>query len=220
MHPLKTTAQAIERSFLTFTLVRLGEDLHSPRLKRLSHDKGDQMMRLVIVICAMALVTSMSAPASSAESKNAKIARALSAGPSSIQAGATVMDMGANGKVTVLRKGTNGFTCFAGHTGVVGDDPFCADKESMVWAGDWMAHHPKPTNAKPGIIYMLAGGADWSATDPWATKGTPIHEPPHWMIMWPNDPKTSGLSSKESSIGTWIMWANTPYAHLMINQKP
>jgi len=178
------------------------------------------MMRLVIAVCMLGLLASMCSPVLSAESKSAKITRALSAGPASIQAHAAVIDVGVNGKVTVLRKGTNGFTCVAGHAGVVGDDPMCADKESMTWAGDWMAHHPKPTNAKPGIVYMLAGGTDWSANDPWATKGTPIHEPPHWMIMWPYDPKTSGLSSKESGSGTWIMWANTPYAHLMINQKP
>jgi hypothetical protein len=178
------------------------------------------MMRLVIVALVVTLLAGFSSPVLSAESKSAKIARALSAGPASIQAGATVIDIGANGKATVLRNGTNGFTCIAGHVGVVGDDPMCADKESMTWAGDYGAHHPKPTNGKPGIAYMLAGATDWSASDPWATKGTPIHEPPHWMIMWPYDPKLSGLSSKESSSGTWIMWANTPYAHLMINQKP
>ncbi len=178
------------------------------------------MMRLMIVICMLALLACMSSPVLSAESNSVKITRALSAGPASIRAGATVVDIGASGKVAVLRKGTNGFTCIAGHPGVIGDNPMCADQASMMWGGDFMAHHPKPTNDKPGIAYMLAGGTDWSASDPWATKGTPIHEPPHWMIMWPYDPKTSGLSSEESKSGTWIMWANTPYAHLMINQKP
>jgi hypothetical protein len=38
--------------------------------------------------------------------------------------------------------------------------------------------------------------------------------------MWPFDAKESGLSDKEKKAGTWIMWAGTPYAHLMINQKP
>ena len=90
----------------------------------------------------------------------------------------------------------------------------------MQWAMDWMGHKEKPTNTQPGIIYMLAGGTDWSATDPWASSGTPIQEPPHWMIMWPFDPKTSGLPTEAKQTGTWIMWAGTPYAHLMINQKP
>jgi hypothetical protein len=39
------------------------------------------------------------------------------------------------------------------------------------------------------------------------------------MIMWPFE-AGSGLAGTEKQNGTWIMWAGTPYAHLMINQKP
>jgi len=63
----------------------------------------------------------------------------------------------------------------------------------MQWISDLMTHKPKPTNTEPGVAYMLAGGSDWSATDPFATSGTLIEEPPHWMLMWPLDPKTSGF---------------------------
>jgi len=38
--------------------------------------------------------------------------------------------------------------------------------------------------------------------------------------MWPFEPKTTGLPATPSQTGTWIMWAHTPYAHLMINQNP
>lgn len=173
------------------------------------------------IIAALALVCLGNAlPALGADSAADKIQRALTAAPTSIQAGATVMDMDVHGKMTTLRKGTNAFTCFPGHPGVVGDDAMCADAQSMIWMGDFMAHKAKPTNTAPGIVYMLAGGTDWSADNPWATKGTPIHEPPHWMIMWPYDPKRSGLSSKAGNTGTWIMDSGTPWAHLMINQKP
>lgn len=154
------------------------------------------------------------------ETAQAKINRALSAAPPAIAKAAKVVDMDAQGKMTVLRDGTNGFTCLPGHPGVVGDVAMCADGPSMQWASDWMGHKPKPTNTEPGVIYMLAGGTDWSATDPYATTGTPIKEPPHWMIMWPFDPKTSGLPDKPKQTGTWVMWAGTPYAHLMINQHP
>jgi hypothetical protein len=40
------------------------------------------------------------------------------------------------------------------------------------------------------------------------------------MIMWPVDPKTTGLSVEPKQTGTWIMWAGTPYSHLVINQHP
>ena len=87
-------------------------------------------------------------------------------------------------------------------------------------ATDLIAHKPKPTNTRPGILYMLAGGMSQSATDPWATNGTPVKEPPHWSLIWPFDPKEAGLSDKPKDTGTWVMYAGTPYAHLMTNQKP
>lgn len=40
------------------------------------------------------------------------------------------------------------------------------------------------------------------------------------MIMWAFDPKTTGLRTTPSKKGSWIMFAGTPYAHLMINQVP
>jgi len=159
-------------------------------------------------------------PAAAAESKHGQIARAMSAAPARVAASATIIDMDAKGKPIVLRPGTNGFTCYIGHAGAIADDPFCADAAGMQWVNDWMAHKTKPTNTTPGMIYMSAGGTDWSADDPWATKGTPIHEPPHYMVMWPFTAKTTGLGTKAKNDGTWIMWAGTPYAHLMVNQKP
>ena len=67
---------------------------------------------------------------------------------------------------------------------------------------------------------MLSGGTDWIGSDPNATSGTPIKEPSHWMIMWPFDLATTGLPTTPQQTGTWIMHAGTPWAHLMINQKP
>lgn len=155
-----------------------------------------------------------------ADIKEAKINRAMSAGPPSITAKAKILEMDDKGKMIILREGNNGWTCFTGHQGVIGDNPECDDEAALQWGADWAAHKSKPSNSRPGVIYMFAGGTDWSATDPWATSGTPIQEPPHWMIMWPFEPKSSGLPDKVKTTGTWIMWAGTPYAHLMINQIP
>lgn len=175
-------------------------------------------MRYLWIFCSLTLLCSSIASAAG-ESKAAKIARAMSAAPASIARSATIVDMSASGKTTVLRKGTNGFTCTAGHKGVVGDDPMCGDAAGMQWGMDWGNHKKAPTNKVPGIIYMLAGGTDWSASNPWATKGTPIVEPPHWMIMWPFA-TSSGLPTSAKQTGSWIMWAGTPYAHVMVNSRP
>jgi hypothetical protein len=172
--------------------------------------------KIIGVLSAMVLLGSMA----HAETREAKVKRALSAAPGDVAKSAKVMDMDEQGKVTVLREGTNGFTCFPGHPEKIGDVAMCADEASMQWISDFMAHKPKPTNTIPGITYMFAGGTDWSATEPYATSGTPIKEPPHWMLFWPFDSKETGLSDKPKDTGTWIMWAGTPYAHLMINQKP
>ena len=154
------------------------------------------------------------------ESKAAKIARALSAAPPNIARSAKVLDRNENGEETVLREGSNEFTCFPGHVGVIGDAPFCANAPALQWEKDMADHKAKPTNTEPGIEYMLAGATDWSASDPHATSGTPIKEPPHWMILWPVDSATTGLSTTLKNTGTWIMYAGTPWAHLMINQRP
>jgi hypothetical protein len=155
-----------------------------------------------------------------AETKEAKIARALSAAPENVSRDAKVIDRDDNGAETVLREGTNGFTCFPGHPEVVGDPTYCANAAALRWESDFNALKPKPTNTEPGIEYLLLGGMDWSATNPNATSGTPLKEPPHWRILWPFDAKTTGLATEPKQSGAWIMWAGTPWAHLMINQKP
>jgi hypothetical protein len=153
---------------------------------------------------------------------SAEIVRsATSAAPRDIGEHASVVAPDANGKLATIRPGTNGWTCLADEPDTPGLDPMCLDKQSMLWLQSLMSHAPKPANTAPGIIYMLQGGSDISATDPYATKTDHfIESPPHYMIMWPYDAKSTGFSTSPKKTGTWIMWAGTPYAHLMINQKP
>jgi hypothetical protein len=40
------------------------------------------------------------------------------------------------------------------------------------------------------------------------------------MIMWPFDPKTTGLPTKHRPNGAYIMYAGSPYAHLHIMGRP
>lgn len=155
--------------------------------------------------------------------REALIKSALAAAPPAIAKGAAVMAPGADGKMIELRPGTNGFTCLPDQPETPGKDAMCLDPQAMIWAQSWMAHDAVPKNTAPGIAYMLTGGSDISANDPWA-KMVPgqafVESPPHWMVMWPFDAKTSGLSTTPQKKGTWIMFAGTPYAHLMINQVP
>jgi len=168
---------------------------------------------------------SMSAAASKAKARKMTpaemIRSAVSAAPREIGEHAAVIAPDSAGKMTELRAGTNGWTCMADEPDTPGLDPMCLDKAAMQWAQAWMAKAPKPTNTAPGIIYMLQGGSDISATDPFETKTDHyIASPPHYMIMWPYDAKETGFSTKPKKTGSWIMWAGTPYAHLMVNQTP
>jgi hypothetical protein len=151
----------------------------------------------------------------------ALIASATAAAPRAIGEHATVMAPDASGKMAVIRAGTNRWTCLPDEPDTPGLDPMCLDRAGMQWVQSLMSHAPKPANTTPGMAYMLKGGSDISATDPYAkTTDHFIESPPHWMLMWPIDAKESGLSTTPKKTGTWIMWAGTPYAHLMINQVP
>jgi hypothetical protein len=127
----------------------------------------------------------------------ARIARALKSGPPAIRDGAKVIDMDADRKITVLREGTNGWTCMD------------------AWAGK-----PRPTNTSPGLIYMLNGAVQHSYTDPFDRTSPLIPIGPHWMLMWPFDAEATGLSTVMRDAGTMIMYAGTPYAHLHICGDP
>jgi hypothetical protein len=167
----------------------------------------------------------MSAEASKAKAhkmSSAELIRsATSAGPRSISDNATVMAADASGKMVQLRPGTNGWTCIPDEPSTPGLDPMCIDKNGMEWVSALIAKAPKPKNTAPGLIYMLEGGSDISATDPFATKTDHyVSSPAHYMIMWPYDAKSTGFTTTPKKTGTWIMWAGTPYAHLMVNQTP
>jgi hypothetical protein len=149
-----------------------------------------------------------------------KIARAMSAGPDNISGSARIIDTDAQGNKVILREGSNGFTCMPGNPNVVGEPPMCVDAASMQWFADAKAHKPKPTNTTPGITYMLAGATQRSDSDPSDMTSMPILVGPHWMIMWPFDPKTTGLPTTHKPTGAYIMFAGSPYAHMHIMGRP
>ena len=154
------------------------------------------------------------------ETAEAKIERAMSAGPPEIARSAKIIDKDAQGHVVVLRQGSNDFTCMPGNPNFVGDPPMCADKVAMQWNMDFAEHKPKPTTTVPGIEYMLAGATQRSDSDPFDKTSPAIKIGPHWMMLWPFDPKTTGLPTTHRDRGAYIMWGGTPWAHLHIMGRP
>jgi hypothetical protein len=148
------------------------------------------------------------------------IASAESAGPPAVAAGATIYGFGADGQMVVLREGTNPYWCMPDDPSTPTADPMCGDANSMDWAMAWMGK-TEPTPGKVGFIYMLAGGSDASNTDPYATAETNdnnwVTTGPHVMIMNATE-LMAGYPTGENPDTSlpYVMWAGTPYAHLMI----
>ena len=150
----------------------------------------------------------------------AKIRRALLSGPGSITREATVAEMNAGGEMNVLRAGTNQWVCVPGNENVIGQADMCADPMGMRWMLDAQARKPKPSNATPGLIYMLNGALQRSYTDPFDRTSPAIPIGPHWMILWLFDAAVAGLPTIMRDAGTLVMFAGTPYAHLHICGSP
>lgn len=149
---------------------------------------------------------------------------ALSGAPPHISKDAAVIVPGADGKMVEAKKGSNGFTCMPWVDTPDTPDPMCMDAAVGQWVGSLMNNEPKPSNTVPGIAYMGRGGQHWEKDGAVLMKTEPgakaVKEPAHWMLMWPFDAKASGLATLPNPSGVWIMWAGTPYAHLMIEQDP
>ena len=152
------------------------------------------------------------------------IKSAMSAAPAKVSKGATIVTMEADGKMRTLREGTNGFTCMPDNPETPGPDPMCMDKNSMEWVGAWVAHKTPPAG-KVGLMYMLAGGTDASNTDPYAAKPDAknhwIKTGPHMMIVGGDSSFLDSYpkSADPDTSSPYVMWAGTPYQHLMVPVK-
>ncbi|MFB3915680.1 MAG: hypothetical protein ACE14M_03055 [Terriglobales bacterium] len=151
-----------------------------------------------------------------------KIRNAESAAPAAISKKATVMDQpDTNGQMAILRKGSNEWTCMPDDPTTPANDPMCLDKNAMEWGRAWKSKQ-QPNLQGVGIGYMLQGGGSPSNTDPFATKPEAgkmwLKEPPHLMVFGAKlDPNV--YSTDPTTGKPWIMWAGTPYEHLMVPVK-
>jgi hypothetical protein len=179
----------------------------------------------LIVISALAMtMNAQGADGRKAPTDNQLIVSAMKAAPAKVAKDATIIVMEADGKMRTLRKGTNGFTCMPDNPATPGPDPMCMDKNSVEWVMAWVEHKPPPAG-KVGFMYMLAGGTDASNTDPFAAKPEPnnnwVKTGPHVMVVgadasfYDSYPK----DAKPDTMVPYVMWAGTPYQHLMIPIK-
>jgi hypothetical protein len=161
-------------------------------------------------------------PVASAQSDQAKIDEALSAAPPQLRDEVTVRDL--DGRL--LRRGEDSFTCMPGPDAFAG--PMCLDAAWMGWFEAY-ANQQDYTPETIGIAYMLAGDApDGGASniEPYAEGPTATNdwvvEGPHVMIIVPDDAILDGLPVTPDTDGPYVMYPDTPYAHIMlpVDERP
>jgi hypothetical protein len=178
------------------------------------------LKRFTVVASMLIAATAVQAAANKAPSDAHMIASAMKAAPAHVAKDPTIVAKGADGKMRTLRKGSNAFTCMPDNPTTPGPDPMCMDQNALAWASALMAREHPPAG-KLGLMYMLAGGTDASNTDPYAQKPASgnhwIKTGPHLMIVGADSAfYASYPKSPDPDTGVpYIMWAGTPYEHLM-----
>lgn len=178
------------------------------------------IISLVTGVSLIAIAATAQAQQQQAATTDSKyIAKVMTAAPKPIVKGATIVAMEKDGAMRTLQKGTNEFTCMVMSNGT----PMCADKDGMEWVHALMAHAAPPS--KVGFMYMLNGDTGASNTDPYAKGPTSdnhwVKTGPHVMILGPAAKTLAGYPRTPDADPTkpYVMWADTPYEHLMIPVK-
>lgn len=140
------------------------------------------------------------------------IDRARAAAPSMVSADATVIYRG-----KTLAEGSNGWVCMP-ETLPDDDAPICNDATWMAMLNAVGTKAPFEADSI-GISYMLQGDGGVSNSDPYHADPMHAHdfikEGPHLMLIVPKAMLT-GITSDPHAGGPYVMWGDTPYAHIMI----
>jgi len=185
----------------------------------------DKMWRRILCTAVVAGLAVGAASTAAAQSKAAKIAQAMAAGPASITKNATIKDWpDKSGKMATLREGSNGWTCLPSEpvSQYNKNDAMCLDPTFT----DFMMaliENRAPKVTKIGYAYMLTTNQWGSNTDPLAKGPTADNQwhkmGPHVMVVYPDSALLAGLPTRPSMMGPYVMQAGTPFAHVMWPMK-
>jgi hypothetical protein len=170
------------------------------------------MNRLAISMCILFGLTASGL--AHADDKAMMIASAESAGTASVTANATIKAPDG----MVLRKGSSSYTCYPQQE-IIG--PMCNERvwDELIGA---MLNKQSFSADRFSVSYMLAGegtALGVSNSDPYATEPDKssdwVKEGPHLMIVVPEGTTLAGLSTNPND-PVYVMWKDTPYAHIMV----
>ena len=148
-----------------------------------------------------------------AQDADQMIASAESAAPNFVTANATIKAPDG----TVLREGSSSYTCYPQQE-IIG--PMCNEANWDELIGAMLNHGDFDSDAF-SVSYMLAGegtALGVSNSDPYATDAEAddwVKEGPHLMITVPDPTLLEDLSTDPND-PVYVMWKDTPYAHIMV----
>ena len=165
------------------------------------------------ISCLTAFCLILAAPASAQDDA---IESAMSAAPTSVSGEAKVIDWEFN----VLREGDNGWTCLPDRPDTPGTDPWCVTDAWLNFLNAYVSN-TEPSYDDIGFAYMMMGDTPVSNIDPYASEATGPEDwvtdlGAHLMMLIPHQLGLNGISTDHLNGGPWIMWPDTPYAHIMI----
>ena len=181
-------------------------------------------LTFALLACTAPFVAYAASVDTTAPSDAEAIASAESAAPAAVAKDAEIVTFDAQGNMRTVRKGTNGYTCMPDNPDSPGPDPMCVDKGGMAWTMAFVSHKDPPKGVI-GFAYMLAGGSDPNNMDPFATKPPPgrqwVTTGPHVMLINVGDLVKDYPTAKQPDTSKpYVMYPNTPYAHIMVPVKP
>ena len=125
-----------------------------------------------------------------------------------------------NWDLSLLSRGANDWTCLPDRPDTPGNDPWCVTEP---WLDFLKAHRNRtePTYTEIGFAYMMQSDTPVSNVDPFATEETDPEDwvtelGPHLMMVVPDRELLEPIPTDHLNGGPWVMWADTPYAHIMI----
>ncbi len=188
----------------------------------LTHLAGTALLAAGLTSCSPAesVGPAAAAPAAQTSAADTKLARAMSAAPSDVSGAATIVDVDG----TVLREGTNGWTCIPGIPLIPGDEhPMCNDATWTAWLKAAQTGGDFSTDVV-GVSYMLQGDAMVHNMDPTAAtpddSGMWVQDGPHLMLLFPSPEMIASLPRDPYAGGPYVMWDNTPMVHVMVPVEP
>ncbi len=191
--------------------------------RRIRSRSGPLLLSLVVLaVLSVASYAALAQTVRSSDPDADKIADASRSAPAELAAGATILDWPeAPGEpFRVLREGTNGWNCLPDYPGDANYAPECFDEAWKAFLTAYLERRP-PATKHIGLSYMLnarwaVSNTDREATEPtadnqWHEGGSHIMlsvPDPTLLERFPTEPTPRG--------GAYVMFAGTPYAHLMI----